>query len=81
MPLFHLKHDNILEFIGLTEHRQLGLGIIIPFMEGGNLMEYMDQLEEKDKTFHHRNKWVNVLSRCSGRAYKLLTSLDRPLAS
>ncbi|KAG8771259.1 hypothetical protein FRC12_003723 [Ceratobasidium sp. 428] len=41
-------HDNVLELIGLTQHREK-LAVVAPWMENGNLRQYLGKNPDVDR--------------------------------
>lgn len=74
--LCYLKNDNILEFVGICTQGEGDLGIVFPWAEGGSILDYMSQLEDKDKTFDHRNQWASTPLSYSVKATNCLCPFD-----
>lgn len=64
ITLSHLKHDNILPFLGLYSrpHRELEQTyLIFPWMDHGNIMNCMQELESTNREIP-RMRWVSLVT-------------------
>lgn len=76
--LCYLKHQNILEFLGIHEHEDGRVDIVFPYIDGGSIKDYMNKHASGTFNFDIKKQWASTQTRIY---YSVCIANDTQLAS